>query len=141
MKSFLKSLFVLLLIGLVWGSLILVMGPLQTASGIAARIDKHRFGPWNYSIWIIQDCLVNVILGGSHKVTVSSKIGWMSQQGHGNTVKWVEKFVNWGFKVAVGQDNHCQASIEPEDNHKWDPVLAVSGLLIYTGVYAYVALT
>lgn len=88
-----KALLALLSIVLVWGSLVLIMWPFQLVSFILSRV-SDEFKPWNYSVWILQDVAVNVIHGGSHKVTVSSKIGWMSQQGYSGA-KPIEKLVNW----------------------------------------------
>lgn len=117
----------------VWLSLILIMGPFQLATGILSRFWAPA-RDWNYSIWILQDVAVNVIHGGSHKVTVSSKIGWMAIAGY-SAMLWMERVVNWIWLTVLNEENHCRNAIEPEDNHRYDKRVTILGLVIYWGIW------
>lgn len=81
-----------------------------------------RFSPnaaakrWGLSFWLWTDQGINVILGGNEDVTVSSKVGFMAEQGS-KTAQVMAGVIDLLFKFAVGQDNHCQASIERDEEH------------------------
>ena len=68
------------------------------------------------SLWLVQDLDVNVILGGNAEVTISSRVGWMAQNGS-KTALVMEKVINKIFKLVLNQDDHCRASIEATDKH------------------------
>lgn len=133
------SVLILLSIGSVWLSLIAIMLPIQAIS-LALSKFSDKFKGWNYSVWILQDVAVNVIHGGSHKVTVSSKIGWLSQQER-TGAKGTEQFVNWLWIIFFGIDDHCQKAIEKEDDHRYNYIVMITSLLIYWGVWLVVLLT
>lgn len=111
---FIKAKFLLLSILIVWGALIALMLPFQlpvTLAGIHPKLRRYRYG-----VWIAQDQLVNAIHGGNPDITVSSKVGYMAEQGS-KTAKAMTVVIDFLFKVAVNQDNHCQASIERDEEH------------------------
>lgn len=111
---FIKAKLLLLSILIVWGSLIVLMLPFQlsvTLAGIHPKLRRYRYG-----VWIAQDQLVNAIHGGNPDITVSSKVGYMAENGS-KTAKIMAVVIDFLFKVAVNQDNHCQASIERDEEH------------------------
>ena len=71
---------------------------------------------WGLSFWMWTDQGVNVILGGNEDVTVSSKVGYMAEQGS-KTAAAMAKVIDLLFKLAVNQDNHCAVSIERDEEH------------------------
>lgn len=103
-------------VGLVWLSLILLMSPFQVPLTVGAVWIK-AWKSYRYSFWIWQDQGVNVIMtGGNPDVTVSSKIGYMAEQGS-KTAQYMARFVDWVFYVTIKQRNHCRASIEYDEEH------------------------
>ncbi len=114
MVTSIKAKLLLLAIAVVWGLLIVLMLPFQlpvTLAGIHPRLKRYRYG-----VWLAQDQMVNAIFGGNHDVSVSSKLGYMSEQGSKTAIA-MAKVVDWMFYVAVGQKNHCRASIERDEEH------------------------
>lgn len=113
-KSWLKAKVLLILIALIWGTFIIWMIPLQlpiTVAGIHPKLRK-----WRYGFWIAQDQLVNAVFFGNPDITVSSKVGYMAEKGS-NTAKAMAAVIDWIFYIAVGQENHCQISIERDEEH------------------------
>lgn len=113
-KTWLKAKLLLLSVALVWGALIILMLPFQlpvTIAGIHPRFKRYRYG-----VWIAQDQMVNAIHNGNPDVTVSSKVGYMAEQGS-KTARAMAVVIDLLFKLAVNQDNHCQASIERDEEH------------------------
>lgn len=113
--AWLKAKILLIAIALVWLFLIAVMSPLQLPVTLLAMPFK-RLRQYRYGLWISQDQLVNAIFGGNPDVTVSSKVGYMALQGSA-TATYMAKVIDWLFYVAVGQINHCYASIEKDEEH------------------------
>lgn len=113
--ALLKAKFLLLSVALVWMLFILVMAPLQLPVTLLAWPVKGLRG-YRYKIWIAQDQLVNAIHNGNPDITVSSRIGWMAEQGS-KTAASMAVVVDWLFYVAIGQVNHCRASIERDEDH------------------------
>ena len=111
----LKAKLFLLAIALIWGYLILVMLPFQLIVTLLPiwlpGLSNYR---WRY--WIGQDQFVNAILGGNPDITISSKVGYMSLHGS-RTAQAVEIVIDWLFRVAVGQEQHCFNSIEFDEAH------------------------
>lgn len=105
----------LLSIALTWGALIILMSPFQLPVTLLGALGEP-FKRYRYGIWIAQDQFVNVIHGGNPDVTVSSKIGYMAAQGS-KTATAMAVVVDWLFKKAVGQENHCAVSIEHDEEH------------------------
>lgn len=122
MKWFKAKLF-LILIALVWGALIYTVWPLQLALTVIGALPIKALRDLRYRFWIWQDNGVNVLVSfiatgeaGNPDVTVSSKVGMMSEQGS-RTARYVEIVIDWLFLVAVGQRDHCKVSIERDEIH------------------------
>lgn len=114
-----KAKLFLLAIFVVWAALLLATwrGWWQIFITLLAAVFKHpKLRRYRYALWIAQDQDVNVIFGGNPDITVSSKVGYMSARGS-QTAKYMEKTIDWLFYIAVGQENHCAASIEAQEQH------------------------
>lgn len=111
---FIKAKLLLLSVAVTWLLLIILMLPFQlpvTLAGIHPKLRRYRYG-----VWIAQDQMVNAIHKGNPDVTVSSKVGYMAEQGS-KTAKTMAVVIDLLFKIAVNQDNHCAASIERDEEH------------------------
>jgi hypothetical protein len=126
----------LLLIGAIWGSLILIMLPILVLSFL---YDKRRPDiNWLYSLLLSQDHITNAILGGHYLTTISSLLGHLRLQGS-KTGTAVANVVDWGFYVTIGQENHCTVSMELTDVYAWSTTRALLGALVYfSGLYTIV---
>ena len=71
---------------------------------------------WGQSFWMWTDQGVNVILGGSEDVTVSSKVGYKAEQGS-KTATAMALVINFFWRVGTGQKNHCINAIERDEEH------------------------
>jgi hypothetical protein len=129
----------------VWLGLLYPIKEVVLLLAIAAITSKSG-KVWNKNFWMISDYAVAFVFGAFHKTTVSSEIGVMSQEAEariaitGNkerSIFFVERVVNKIFEAAVGQLNHCRASIETEDLHTVTPVTATIGVSIYAIFYYY----
>jgi len=112
---FIKAKLLLLSIALVWGFILIVLSPLMLPVTLLA-IPIKAIRRYRYELWISTDQLVNVIHNGNPDVTVSSKVGYMARQGS-KTAQAMAAVIDLLFKLAVNQDNHCQASIERDEEH------------------------
>jgi hypothetical protein len=126
----------LLLIGAIWGSLILIMLPILVVSFL---YDKRRPDiNWLYSLLLSQDHITNAILGGHYLTTISSLLGHLRLQGS-KTGTAVANVVDLGFYVTIGQENHCTVSMELTDVYAWSTTRALLGALVYfSGLYTIV---
>jgi hypothetical protein len=117
LKIWLKAKTLLLAIAAVWGFYLLghPRGWWQILITIIAIPYKPLRG-YRYRLWISQDQDVNTTFGGNPDVTVSSKVGYMAEQGSG-TAKAVAKVIDLLFFIAVGQRDHCTVSIERDEKH------------------------
>lgn len=115
MKKWIKAKLLLLSVAVTWLFFIMVMSPIQLPVTLLAIKVKQLRG-YRYKLWISQDQLVNAIHNGNPDITVSSRIGWMAEQGS-KTAAAMAIVVDWLFYVAIGQVNHCQASIERDEDH------------------------
>lgn len=115
-KAWLKAKLLLLSVLVWWILLILAMSPLQLPLTLLGKPRGTRIGNYTYGLWIGQDQLINAVHGGNPDVTVSSKIGYMSEKGS-RTAKAMESVVDWLFYKAVKQENHCKESIERDEEH------------------------
>lgn len=115
------ALLYLFFVGFVWLLLILLMSPFQVPLTVLGTILKNeRLHKYRYNFWIWQDQGVNAILGGNPDVTVSSQVGYMAHIENNRTAKGMAKFIDFGFKFATGQLDHCRASIEMDEDHtRW----------------------
>lgn len=112
----LKAKLLLLSVALVWLLAIIAMAPLQLPVTLLA-IPLKRLRGYRYKLWIAQDQLVNAIHNGNPDITVSSMIGYMAEQGS-KTAAAMAVVVDWLFYAAIGQVNHCRASIERDEDHR-----------------------
>ena len=112
---FLRAKLLLLSVTLVWLYILIVLLPIILPVTLLA-IPVKGLRRYRYSLWISTDQLVNAIHNGNPDVTVSSKVGYMAEQGS-KTAKAMAVVIDLLFKVAVGQDNHCYASIERDEEH------------------------
>lgn len=113
--KWIKAQLILLSIALVWLFFIVIMSPLQLPVTLLAIKVKNLRG-YRYKLWISQDQLVNAIHNGNPDITVSSRIGWMAERGS-RTASAMAVVVDWLFYIAIGQVNHCRASIERDEDH------------------------
>ena len=115
MRSWIKSKLLLLSVAIVWLFFIVVMLPLILPVTLLAIKLKSLRG-YRYKLWIAQDQLVNAIHNGNPDITVSSRIGYMAEKGS-KTAQAMAVVVDWLFYIAIGQVNHCRASIEHDEDH------------------------
>lgn len=113
--SWIKAKLLLLSVALVWLFFIAVMTPIQLPVTLLA-IWVKPLRSYRYKLWISQDQLVNAIHNGNPDITVSSRIGWMAEQGS-KTATAMAKVVDFLFYVAIGQRDHCRVSIERDEDH------------------------
>lgn len=135
MITWAKAILVLGMIVVTWAIIIFSLKYFYLSVGILALLSGY-FRPLNKSIWMVSDVLVNVVLSGYHKTTVSSELGNLQLEGS-TTGTLCAKVVNLLFKVTVGQDNHCIASIEPEDIHRFNTAKALVGFILFITAVGY----
>lgn len=115
--TWLKAKLLLLSVALIWAFFIFICLPIQLPTTFARFFTRNeRLKRYVWGFWIWQDQAVNAILGGNPDVTVSSKVGYMAEQGS-KTAAAMAVVIDLLFKVAVNQDNHCAASIERDEEH------------------------
>lgn len=112
---FLRAKMLLLSIAVIWAYIIIVLSPLLIPVTLLA-IPFEGLRRYRYALWISTDQLVNAIHLGNPDVTVSSKVGYMAEQGS-NTAKAMAVVIDLLFKLAINQDNHCAVSIERDEEH------------------------
>lgn len=115
-KASFKGKLLLLSVAVTWLVLITLMSPLQLPLTLLGRSRGTRIGRYTYGLWIGQDQLVNAIHAGNPDVTISSKVGYMAEQGSA-TAQRMEIVIDWLFYKAVKQENHCRVSIEKDEEH------------------------
>ena len=116
MLVFIKSKLLLSSVALTWLFFIVVMSPVQLPLTLLRKERGTTVGDYVYGLWIAQDQMVNALHRGNPDVTVSSKVGYMSEEGS-KTARAMEKVIDFLFYVAVKQENHCQVSIERDEQH------------------------
>ena len=112
---FIKAKLLLLSVAVVWAYIIIALLPIMLPVTLLA-IPFEELRRYRYAMWISTDQLVNAIHNGNPDITVSSKVGYMAEQGS-KTAQAMAVVIDLLFKVAVNQDNHCQASIERDEEH------------------------
>lgn len=123
-----KAKLALLCIGFIWGTFIVCFLPTHITAILTDRaraIQDYRL-KWHYSILIAEDILTNTALGNYFRTTISSEVGNLARNGS-ETGHRVRLVIDKGFEVGVGQENHCEASIEKEDKHLLSPRRAIVG--------------
>lgn len=131
-KAWAKAITALLSVGFIWGVLIVLLLPLHL---VAVILDKARGftdfrDTWNYSVLIAEDVLTNTVFGNYFRTTVSSEVGNLARSGS-DTGDKMRDVIDYGFKKGVGQDNHCEASIEPNDKHNLEVKRAIVGFISF----------
>lgn len=117
MISFIKAKLLLLSVAFVWLYLIYLMLPFQLFITVLPLIIKNKkIIKYRYNFWIWQDQGVNILFFGNPDITVSSRVGWMAEQGS-KTAKAMAKVIDWLFYIAIGQRDHCAVSIERDEDH------------------------
>lgn len=119
MFSKMKAKLLLVSIFVVWTSLILLTwrGWYQVAMTLVSIIVRNKdFRAYVLRLWISQDQDVNCIFMGNEDITISSRVGYLSELGS-KTALCMEIVINTMFYVAAGQENHCRASIERDEKH------------------------
>lgn len=122
MKAWLKAKLLLLSVALVWAFFIYNVWEVQLAITLLGCFPNKVLRGLRYGFWIVQDQAVNVVVSalllkvGNPDVTVSSKVGYMAEQGS-KTAAAMAKVIDLLFKLAVNQDDHCAASIERDEAH------------------------
>lgn len=115
--TWLKAKLLLLSVALIWAFFICISLPVQLPITIASfLVSNERLKRYVWGFWIWQDQAVNATLGGNPDVTVSSKVGYMAEQGS-KTAKVMASVIDFLFYVAVGQKDHCAVSIERDEEH------------------------
>ena len=112
---FIKAKFLLISVAVAWAYILIALSPLILPVTLLA-IPFESLRKYRYALWISTDQLVNAIHFGNPDVTVSSKVGYMAEKGS-KTAKAMAVAIDLLFKLAVNQDNHCQASIERDEEH------------------------
>lgn len=119
----LKAKVFLLGIGLLWLRLI-IAEPEIIPCTIALLWKKDKeYRRYVWGLWIGQDQCINRTLGGNPDVTVSSKVGYLSNKfgvhprRPSKTARLVESVIDFGFKKLAKQDNHCHVSYEADEEH------------------------
>ena len=113
--NWIKAKILLLLIVITWLFLIVVMSPLQIPCTLIT-IFTGRLKRYTWGLWIGQDQQVNAIFNGNPDITISSRVGYMSQQGS-KTARYMEIVIDWLFYKIAKQKNHCFVSIEKDEVH------------------------
>ena len=114
-STWLKAKLLLLSVALVWLYILIALCWLIVPVTIAA-IKFESLRRIRYGLWIATDQLVNAIYNGNHDVTVSSKVGYMAEQGS-KTAAAMAYIIDLLFYIAIGQENHCAVSIERDEEH------------------------
>lgn len=113
----------LFLITVVWLTLIIAMSPLMILALLFDRV-------WLYSLFLAQDHLVNVILGGHYLTTISSQLGKLRQDGS-RTGTVAADFVDWLFYIARNEIRHCDNAMQPDDIYTFKPWVSLLSSSIY----------
>ena len=106
----------------IWAGFVLLVGVLLAASGVSAFMLLLAF-PWGavfaatgskywHHVWIGFDKFANAILGGSHRETISSRLGKSTIHGFDPVFGhiWIDGLVSWWLHQV--DNNHVEKSIE-----------------------------
>lgn len=110
-----KAKLLLLSIAIVWAYVILALSWLILPVTLAA-IKFESLRKFRYGLWIATDQLVNAIHAGNPDITISSRVGYMAEQGS-KTATAMAYIIDLLFYIAIGQENHCAVSIERDEEH------------------------
>jgi hypothetical protein len=126
--NWLKAKLALIIIAIVWASLIIACLPLML---VALIYDKKRKNiDWLYSLFLAQDYLTSSILGNHHNTTISSLLGQLkTEQSKTGTI--VANIVDWLFKIARNERDHCINAMKPDDVYYFSARRALAGFVLY----------
>ena len=115
--------------------------PLLTIAKIADAVEgKDRTEGWFGSIFYSTDILVNVILGGYKRTTISAELGHLRlQRSRGGTI--AADFVDWCWELVFKEAHHCTLVMETEDKYFFRPFKAIIGAAIYLATYAIITVS
>ena len=111
----LRAKLLLISIVLVWAYILLALSWLILPVTLLA-IPIKPLRKYRYALWISTDQLVNAIHLGNPDITISSKVGYMALQGSKTAIS-MAYVIDKLFYLAIGQENHCAASIEKDEAH------------------------
>jgi hypothetical protein len=121
--------FFIILIGLNWGSLIILSAPFVLFCWAYDKKTTPKIS-WLTNTFLVQDLLTTVIMGGYHKTYISSLLGHMQKQGSkGGT--YAAKVVNLLFYIARKEKKHCINAMKPDDIYDFSARRAIAGTLVY----------
>ena len=131
MTGYLKAFFGLVVMGSMWGYKI-YLNWLPFIVAILSDKMNGRTGEDRIirSILLADDLKCNSELGGYFRTTLSSEMGALQNRGSDGGTK-TALAVNWGFRNTIGQLNHCRASIEKEDIHRFSGQRMVIGFILW----------
>ena len=112
---FMKAKLLLLSVAVVWAYIIIVLLPIMLPVTLLA-IPFEGLRRYRYAMWISTDQLVNAIHNGNPDITVSSKVGYMAEQGS-KTATTMAAVINSLWYIGTGQRNHCIKAIERDEEH------------------------
>lgn len=121
LKSIIDSILLKIIsaIVLVSGILLLahLVGPVMHTAGLAVAIaalfwPKSQLGKYGFQVWIAFDKYGNAWLGGSHKETISSRLGKSLYYGHDPVFGFrvLDKFIS--IMLSAVDPDHCRKSVD-----------------------------
>lgn len=88
-----------------------------TFAALGSMFSSFTLYKYGFRIALSVDQMANTFLLGFPDESISARIGRAVQTGKPKRgVKTLEKSINFIFLKAFGSENHCQSSVEPEDN-------------------------
>ena len=128
--SWVKAIFILLMIGTIWLALIILLSALHLVVWLS---DKFFSSRWSLSLFLAEDHLVNACMGGHFKTTISAEVGKMQTMGS-STGTNVARVINKIFYLATKdrvQKDHCRVSMELNDIYVFSPRRAIAGTITF----------
>lgn len=99
---------------------------------------KACFSMELFAVLYAWDCVGNAFSGGSHRHTISARIGWRAATYGSWRWRLTQWIVNWGFKPEDGL-THCFDAYQAEIQHDFvhdDNNWRYSGVLVLVVVFA-----
>jgi len=133
---YIKAKLALLLIAVNWGTLILLMSPLMLVAALYDRF-VNRDIKWTYSLFLAQDHLVNVIMGGHFLTTISAVLGHLQASGS-KSGDIAARVVDKLFYISLGQVGHCAGAGQAEDVHQFSASRSLLGTAVYLATLYFI---
>jgi hypothetical protein len=135
----LKTALFLLLIGVVWGSMLIPLLPLLLVSlSFDIAQQNNRKNGWLSSIMFATDITTNTFLGGYKRTTISAELGNLKLNGSRSGTKAAD-FVDWLWLIIFNEKDHCISAMETEDLYLFTPGKALIGASVYITTYYFLA--